>query len=187
MTIYNTKNKRQKNYRKIYEKHHGKIPIDAEGRTYDIHHIDGDHTNNNPENLRAVTIKEHYDLHYKVGDWGACIAIEMRMNRDPNLISELNRKKIENGTHHFLGGDIQKDRVSKGIHNFLTREDGSSVNKDKVNNGTHHLLGGEIVKNQLQNGKHPSQKEWSCEVCGKIGKHFAAYTRFHGPKCRWGT
>ena len=35
-------------YRKIYEQHHGPIPIDESGRTYDIHHIDGNHFNNDP-------------------------------------------------------------------------------------------------------------------------------------------
>ena len=24
------------------------------------------------------------------------------------------------------------------------------------------------------------------DECGKVGKHRAAYSRFHGEKCRWG-
>jgi len=26
-------------YRKIYEQHYGPIPVDSDGRTYEIHHI----------------------------------------------------------------------------------------------------------------------------------------------------
>lgn len=185
MNIYTpTKVRRQKNYRKIYERHHGKIPREPNGRTYDIHHIDGDHTNNHPSNLKAVTIQEHYDLHHVMRDWGACIAIEMRMKCDPNLISELNQKKIEDGTHHLLGGAIQHARVRAGTHNFLRREDGTSMNLDKVNDGTHHLLGGSIVSKQLENGTHPSQQKWECEICGKNGYHRGIYTRFHGKNCK---
>jgi hypothetical protein len=51
-------------FRKIYEDYFGPIPKDSDGRSYDIHHIDGDHSNNHPSNLKAVTIQEHYDIHY---------------------------------------------------------------------------------------------------------------------------
>ena len=67
-------------YRKIYEQYHGPIPIDSDGRTYDIHHIDGDHTNNAIENLVAVPIQEHYRIHKEQKDWGACWSISLRMN-----------------------------------------------------------------------------------------------------------
>ena len=59
------------NYRKIYESHFGPIPKEKNGRSYDIHHIDGNHSNNSPENLRAVTIQEHYNIHYEQEDWYA--------------------------------------------------------------------------------------------------------------------
>jgi len=59
MTIYNTTN-----YRKIYEQYYGPIPRDEQGRSYEIHHIDGNHSNNDPTNLKCVSIQEHYDIHY---------------------------------------------------------------------------------------------------------------------------
>jgi len=34
MSIY-----RKTNYRKIYEDHNGPIPVDEDGRTYEIHHL----------------------------------------------------------------------------------------------------------------------------------------------------
>ena len=64
MCIYCGTNK----YRKIYEHHHGLIPKEENGRTYEIHHIDGNHSNNNPSNLTAVTLQDHYDIHYSQQD-----------------------------------------------------------------------------------------------------------------------
>ena len=64
MCIYCGTNK----YRKIYESHNGPIPKEDNGRSYEIHHIDGNHFNNDPSNLKAVSIQEHYDIHYSQGD-----------------------------------------------------------------------------------------------------------------------
>jgi len=52
-------------YRTIYEQYFGKIPKDSQGRSYEIHHLDGNHENNDISNLRCVSIQEHYDIHYR--------------------------------------------------------------------------------------------------------------------------
>lgn len=95
------------NYRKIYETNFGPIPVDEFGRTYDIHHVDGDHSNNSPDNLIAVTIQEHYDIHYKQGDFGACYYIMLRMNKTAGELSEIARMamidRFSNQTHHVKG------------------------------------------------------------------------------------
>jgi hypothetical protein len=67
----------RQNYRKIWESHHGPIPKD---QPYDIHHIDGDRTNNDIANLKLVTLQQHYDIHYAQGDFWACQAISIRLN-----------------------------------------------------------------------------------------------------------
>ena len=53
------------NYRKIWESHHGEIPKDEMGRTFDIHHIDGNRKNNSIENLLCVSLEDHYKIHLK--------------------------------------------------------------------------------------------------------------------------
>jgi len=156
------------NYRKIYKQHYGKIPKDQDGRSYEIHHIDGDHGNDSPDNLKAITIQEHYHIHYTQGDYGACRSIIVRMNKTPEeisaAVSELNKKQVQegthvfmrrsdgssmasdrvaNGTHELLGGEIQRktqnQKVIDGIHNFQFRSDGSSLSADRVANGSHHF------------------------------------------------
>jgi HNH endonuclease len=184
-----------KNYRKIYENHHGPIPKDAEGRTYEIHHIDGDHENNDPSNLKCITIQDHYDIHFSQGDWMACWKMSKRMKISPHAASELARRsavdRVENGTHPFLGSDNNIKRVKNGTHPFL----GSSNNAKRVESGTHNFLDREAAKlraeNRIKNGTHPflgesspTQVKWTCEHCGKAGRGKSNYNRAHGDKCK---
>jgi hypothetical protein len=72
------------NYRRIWTIANGPIPVDAEGRPHDIHHIDGNFTNNSLENLQCVSLQEHYNIHYAQGDYWACQAISIRLNLSEN-------------------------------------------------------------------------------------------------------
>ena len=114
-------------YIKIYKNHHGVIPKDDNGRSYEIHHIDGNHSNNVPENLTCVSIQQHYNIHFSQSDWGACFLMAQKMGHSPEEISELNRKQ-------------NQSRILNGTHNLLKREDGSSLTSDRVKKGTHHWL-----------------------------------------------
>ena len=95
--------KRTQDYRKIYKQYFGTVPKDTDGRSYDIHHIDGNHNNNSSDNLIAIPIKEHYDKHYAAKDWKACVMIGLRMRLPVEEISMLNslaaKKRVEEGTH----------------------------------------------------------------------------------------
>lgn len=182
MSIYTSRRSHTK-YRKIYEQHYGEIPREENGRTYDIHHIDGNHLNNDPENLKAVSLQEHYDIHHNMKDWGACIAIKMRMDSDPNLISELNKKRIEDGTHNFLGGHLQRKRLEEGTHHFIGGEIARQGNQKRLTNGTHHLLGSSVNNKMLAEGKHPSQMKLQCPHCDKVVDS-PNYVRWHGDFCK---
>lgn len=73
-----------KKHRKIFVKNYGPIP---EG--YDIHHIDGNHDNNDPINLKAVSLREHFDIHYSQGDYAAANRIAQRMGMSKEERSKL--------------------------------------------------------------------------------------------------
>jgi hypothetical protein len=78
------------NYRRLFELHHNrKIKKEPNGRSYEIHHIDGDHYNNEPSNWLECTIQEHYDIHFSQGDYGACRKISKRMKLTPEENSAL--------------------------------------------------------------------------------------------------
>jgi hypothetical protein len=102
-------------HRKLWIKHFGGIPKDEEGRTFEIHHIDGNHNNNNLENLMCVSIKEHYTIHYKNGDYGACVMIAKRMNLPPEHLSN-----IQKGIKRPGVGGVKKGTIpwNKGIRGY---------------------------------------------------------------------
>lgn len=94
------------NYRKIWEKTFGSIPKDDEGRSFEIHHRDGNRTNNSIENLMCISIQEHYDIHYEQGDYGACVMIAKRMSLSPDHMS-----KIQIGVKRPGVGGVKKGTV----------------------------------------------------------------------------
>jgi hypothetical protein len=186
------------NYRKIYEDYHGiKIGKDEFGRSHEIHHIDGDHSNNDPLNLKEVTILEHYHIHLQHGDYGACSSIASRMKLQPSVISELatkhNLKMIADGTHPFLGGEVQLRKLQNGTHHFQG-EHGSKLaterHRKQLAEGRHRsqVPGysqwvSELNKKMLRDGTHPSQIRKTCEHCGKVIS-IGMFTRWHGIKCK---
>lgn len=158
-------------YRQIYEKYYGAIPREQNGKSYDIHHIDGNHNNNEPTNLKAITVQEHYDIHYFQKDWKACLIMTFRLKSSPEEISDLAKKnaqlQIENGTHPFLGGEISRKH-----------------NQRRLADGTHHLLGGEIQRRAIANGTHAFAMKATCQHCGKTGQK-AGMSNFHFDRCKF--
>ena len=136
MSIYTSTN-----YRKIYEQHYGPIPKENNGRSYEIHHIDGNPANNNPANLQAVTLQEHYDIHYAQGDFGACSLIAIRLNTDTALISELKSKD-------------NKARVAAGRHHWQDKDEASRRNKKRIAENNHQFVDSEFQRKQGIKGGH---------------------------------
>ena len=161
------------NYRKIYEDTYGPIPVDETGRTFEIHHIDGNRSNNSIENLQLVSILEHYNIHYDQEDWGACQAISMRMNKSAEDISNECRvivnRRIAAGQMPWLSSEWARERelskVKNGTHAWQG-EKGSKLatarNLRRVEEGTNPFAGNNgsvrskaTVAKQLANGTHP--------------------------------
>jgi hypothetical protein len=106
------------NHRKIYEKEYGTIPKDQEGRSYEIHHIDGNRKNNNIENLTLVTIQEHYDIHFSQRDFGACTLIAKRMNMSPEYISNIQKGIKRPGIGGVKKGTVPWNKGLSGVINI---------------------------------------------------------------------
>lgn len=169
-------------YRKIWEQFNGPIPKDHQGRSFEIHHIDGNRKNNDISNLKCVSIQEHYDIHYSQKDYGACYLIAKKMKMDMKDLSSIAsksalkaaKKRVEEGTHQFLkrldGSSVSSDRVKNGTCPLSKRIDGTSVASDRVKNKTHPFLRG-------------NKKQLTCPHCGKT-MDCGNYARYHGDKCK---
>ena len=180
-------------YRKIYKSYYGEIPKEPDGRSYEIHHIDGNHQNNDPANLIAVTLQEHYDLHYQQGDYSACYLMAVqRMNKTPAEISALAsqtaKQRIKNGTNPIVvSSEEARKRALKvferGEHPFLQGIVQSESNRRRALAGTHPNSNGALNKRLLKEGRHASQIKKECLHCGKVmgAPNFA---RYHGDNCK---
>lgn len=88
--------KRRRVYRPIFEKFFGPIPHEADGTPYDVHHKNGDHSDNSPNNLEAITHSRHAAIH----------ALE-RSNRGTHPMSsevskKLTKSRMDAGTHNAI-------------------------------------------------------------------------------------
>jgi hypothetical protein len=194
MCIYCGTNK----YRKIYESHFSPIPKDEEGRSYEIHHLDGNRNNNSLDNLKCVSIQEHYDIHYSQGDWAACLIMSDRMKICPKEKSKISKmlaeKQIELGKHVFMkredGTSLASDKVANGTSYFLTEEHkrNQKIEQEaKLAMGIHPFQEKDslrkLYKNSIEQGTHPTCQIWTCNNCGKTGKGKSNYSRWHGDNC----
>lgn len=187
---------------KVWKENFGSIPKDNNGRSYEIHHIDGNPNNNDPNNLMCISIEEHYNIHKEQENWNAAFLIARRMSLTPDDISEIARKgtlkRIANGTHNFLSPNFPRNPyankgyvVAKDIRtNKIVR-----IKKEIFDNDEHYV-GHNIGKkhdNPHSNRGHNKGKSWkqkekrknivTCPHCGKSGDA-SGHKRWHFDNCK---
>lgn len=161
------------NYRKLWESVYGKIPTDEKGRTYDIHHIDGNRKNNSIDNLVCLSIEDHYKIHLKQfeetkseKEFRALVFLSKRINRDiSNLtgwtVSEETREKIRNN----LKG---KKRPPEVIEKMKKKLKGIEWTEEQIKSRS------EGLKNYYKNNDRESRTAWRKKISeshkGKILK-----------------
>lgn len=190
------------NHIKTWKKYNGEIPKDSDGRSYEIHHIDGNPENNNIENLMCVSINEHYKIHVDQGDYNAAFLIAGRMITKPEDISKIasegSKQRIKNGTHNFLDPNFPRslDHNIGYVVALDTRTDNIvRITKEEfdvcdyyvgVNTGRKH----KIVHNNRGHNKGKSWKQTNkeqpkkCKYCGFEGRA-SLISRWHNERCKY--
>ncbi len=122
-------------YRKLWSLYNGPIPKDINNRTFELHHINGNHKDSRIENLKLVTIQQHYWIHLLQNDFVACALIGKRMGFTHNHFSDIQRGKKRPG----IGG------VKKGNIPWNVNVKGYSLNVDRRGQCYNYKLSAEVV------------------------------------------
>jgi hypothetical protein len=135
-------------YRNIWKKHFGEISKDAEGRPFEIHHKNGDRSDNSIQNLMCVSIQEHYQIHLNRGDYGAAMLIAKRMGlsheslskiqkgkKRPELVGKCGPKKGNVPWNKGVKGyKLNCDRTNKRYSSKIDEKDVSLIRTNFLNN-----------------------------------------------------
>ena len=96
--------------------------------------------------------------------------------------SSRQQEKVQNGTHHFLGGRIQRELVASGEHHFLGGEIQRKTNARRKEDGSLSATATRINAERMANGTHQNLKEHICPHCSKHGKG-PAFKHSHFDNC----
>ena len=113
--------KRKSNYtaRKTWVDHFGPVPKDSDGFSYEVHHKDGNSSNNDISNLELLPITEHLNIHLQQKDWAAAALISKRLGLGPEFASSIQLGKKRPGV-----GGAPKGRPpwNKGMKDCFSEE-----------------------------------------------------------------
>ena len=190
-------------YRKIWESVNGIIPTDENDISYQIHHKDGNPQNNNIDNLMCVSVKEHYEIHLKQGDFAAANALkhfwlhskefgwshsdETKLKISESLKSngythsDETRKLIALNNKGMLGkthSDETKRKMSESAKGLVTsKETKQKQSEAKLKNPTKYWEG------KSRKGMKQTHPTYTCPHCEKVGKGTAMFM-WHFDNCK---
>lgn len=188
------------NYRKIWENANGPIPVDELGRSYEIHHIDGNRENNDLNNLICVSIEEHYQIHYEQGDYGSASLIAGKIGLSNfsgwNHSEETKQKMSESqkGRKHSEEvkqkmsdahkGKSSSEETKRKISESAKGKTLSEETKQKMSDAHKGKSNSEETKQKMSDSKKGKPlPKIKCPNCKKIGG-VSSMKRYHFSNCK---
>lgn len=169
-------------YRKIYENHHGPIPKDEFGRSYDIHHIDGNPHNNSIDNLIALSVADHYELHKNKGDYQAAAYLATRLKLDISeiklLLSKAQLDRVRNKSHHLLNKGSKHPKYDSRVYKWQNIKTNEIISLTQYDFCQLYNFAPQPINNILRS-KRKSYKNWrlySCESYTNNNYDHTVYT-----------
>ncbi len=102
---------------------------------------------------------------------------EIARKLQSKILSESVQKRVENGTHHFLSGEIQRNTNKKMVENGThpwTGENGKNLNLKRIEDETHPFAGTkgfELQQKRIDEGCHPWAGERGSQFQKQIWKN----------------
>jgi|SRR6056300_51668 len=172
------------NYRKLWIKHNGPIPVDEHGRSYEIHHIDGNRENNDIENLQCLSAEDHYKLHYEKQEFYAAHLIAQRISKElvkhtklevsPETREKLRQSKL--GDKNPMKNPEVRKKVSEALKGRKKSPE-AEAKRLKSREGFKHS---EATKNKMRKPKARSV----CPYCALEGGN-SQMKRWHFDNCKF--
>ena len=182
-----------KPHRRIWHDHYGEIPIDENGISYEIHHINGNRNDNRIENLMCVSIEEHYNIHYKQGDTYACAAILRRMVDNIEKFEGMQKQLPLTGENHPMYGRSHtkesREKISKnhadisGKNNPMYGKKHSKESIQKMSESTKGHGAGIPKSPETRKKMSEAVKLLTCPHCGKSARG-NSMKRWHFDNCK---
>lgn len=176
------------NYRKVWEDAYGEIPLDENGVSYHIHHIDGNPHNNKLENLQCVSVEEHYKIHLEQGDYSAANALKHFW-----LHSKVKGWKHKESTKKKIKESLKGRKHTKETRELLSKKQVEDYASGKRVHWAWGKKRPDLVKRNKKGPTEETRKRMSetklnqpiltCPHCGKEGKGGQMY-RWHFDKCK---
>jgi hypothetical protein len=169
------------NYRQIWTKHNGTIPVDEQGRSYEIHHIDGDRSNNSLDNLQCVSLNQHYHIHLEQGDYHAAKMISKRLGQVMREVTPMPEQQRNQIRERMVGdrNPMKRPEVAKKVSNALKGRKKPlevEIKRLKSREGFKHS------EDTLLKMKKPKQK-LTCPHCNQQGGN-SQMKRWHLDNCK---
>lgn len=168
------------NYRKIWENNYGEIPKDENDRTFEIHHIDGNRNNNSIENLKCVSLEEHYKIHLEQKDYASAAFLKQKMGNplygwkhSDETKEKIRQDSLDNPRKYWLGK--KRPDISEMRKNMVVSDETKKKQSElKLKNPTKYWLGKKRIV---------ISKPYTCPHCGKEGNG-AAMHQWHFNNCK---
>jgi len=182
-----------KPHRRLWHNHHGEIPVDENGISYEVHHINGDYNDNRIENLKCVSIEEHFNIHYDQGDSYACAAILRRMEHNLESFEEKQKRLSLYGEKHPMFGkthsESSREKISRN-HADVSAQNNPMYGRSHTEESIKRMSeakkghGAGIPKSpETRQKMSESVKMLTCPHCGKSARG-NSMKRWHFDNCK---
>ena len=118
--------------RRIWIKKFGLVPYDENNISYEIHHMDGNNKNDSIENLKCVSIEEHFQIHMKQEDWGAVALIGYKIGLGNKFKSDIQKGIKRPGVGGRKKGTMPINKGNTHFHSIEQKFKWSQLRKGKI-------------------------------------------------------